>query len=447
MGYVEAIEHLNMLLAHTGQIAQTGGGVAHTGYTRQTGSKPANVDRLNRMNRLLWSVGEPHQAYCVVHVTGTNGKGSSVHMIASLLHAMGLKVGTYTSPHIASVNERIQVNLECVDDTAFGALICEVVELSKFADVSATWFETLTAAAFVHFADVAVDVAVVEVGRLGRFDATNVVDGDVSVITNVGRDHADNKTNWRQYVAHEKAGIIKPESVVVCGDTDTAVRDICRQQVSQSMLERDVHFSVRSSRLAVGGRVYDFETHRKLYKDIYIPLHGEHQGSNASLAICAVEAFFSSELPDNVVEDTMSEIVVPGRFEIAQRQPMVVLDCAHNVDAAHVLLETLQKDFHTSGKRIFVLGMQTGRDIAGFLQALINTSSDDHLIVCTAPTDRAVPAYELAYVAYSADIKAEVSEDAIAGFCLAQELAEHDDVIIIAGSITMVAAIKGYIQN
>ena len=404
------------------------------------------------MNKLLWSVGEPHRAYRVVHVTGTNGKGSSVHMIASLLHAMGLKVGTYTSPHIASVKERIQVNLECVDDTTFGALICEVAEISKFADVSVTWFETLTVAALMHFADVAVDVAVVEVGRLGRFDATNVVDGDVSVITNVGRDHADNKINWRQYVSHEKAGIIKPESVVVCGDTDIAVRDICRQQVSLSMLERDVHFSVCSSRLAVGGRVYNFKTHRRSYKDIYIPLHGEHQGRNASLAICAVEAFFSSELPDDVVEDTMSEIVVPGRFEIVQRQPMVVLDCAHNVDAAYVLLETLQKDFHTSGKRIFVLGMQTGHDIAGFLQALntsqtLNTSSDDHLIVCTAPTDRAVPAHELAYVAYSADIKVEVSEDAVAGFCLAQELAEHDDVIIVAGSITMVAAIKGYTQT
>src|SRR3954470_10240656 len=179
---------------------------------------------LDHMQRLVEVLGDPHRAFPVIHITGTNGKGSVARMVTSLLVESGLSVGTYTSPHLEALNERISWNGEPIDDASLAAAIADVATLEPLSGVTPSWFEIVTAAALAWFAAVAVDVAVVEVGLLGRFDATNVVDADVAVITNVGFDHTDGVGDWRAAIAHEKAGIVKPGSFLVLGETDESLR-------------------------------------------------------------------------------------------------------------------------------------------------------------------------------------------------------------------------------
>ncbi|MCB1040055.1 MAG: hypothetical protein KDA94_11100, partial [Acidimicrobiales bacterium] len=181
---------------------------------------------LDRMRALVGALGDPQHAYPVIHITGTNGKGSVARMVTALLREAGLAVGTYTSPHLEAINERIAYDGEPVGDDELGAAIGAVAAVEELAGVVPSYFEILTAAAFVHFADVAVDVAVVEVGMLGRWDATNVADATVAVLTNVGRDHTDGEGDWRRAIAEEKVGIVGPEATFVCGETDPALHDV-----------------------------------------------------------------------------------------------------------------------------------------------------------------------------------------------------------------------------
>ena len=397
--------------------------------------------RLETMQRLMWSMDEPQKTYPTVHVTGTNGKGSTVRITSQLLQAMGLSVGAYTSPHLVEPTERIEVNTTPIDTSTFGASIGRIAHLADFLDIRPTWFETVTAAALAHFADVAVDVAVVEVGMLGRFDATNVVDGTVAVLTNVGFDHTDGYGDWRRAVAYEKAGIVKSSSVVVCGETNTVVRDIFRAEQSQSVLERDRDFGVTRNLLAVGGRLIDAYTHKARYGDLFVSLHGAHQADNASLALTTAEAFFDAALPTEIVTEVMGGITMPGRFEIVGYHPLVVLDSAHNTDGARSAALILSTDFLTTGQRILVLGMQTGHDLPGVIKAL-DADTAAHLIVCTAPTARGVPAADIATAASSLGVHTEVCEDPVEALHLAKARADHNDVIMATGSFTVVGAIK-----
>lgn len=425
MDYLAALEHLESLINYEARPrAGRLGGLS-----------------LETMEQLMSVLGEPHRAYPVIHVTGTNGKGSTVRMIARLLQSMGLRVGAYTSPHLEEPTERIEVDAVPIATDAFGASVGEIASLADFLSIRATWFETVTAAALSHFADVAVDAAVVEVGMLGRFDATNVVDGAVAVVTNVGLDHSDGIGDWRHAIAHEKAGIIKPSSVVVCGETDTAVRDVFRAEPSQMMFERGLHFGVARERLAVGGRLVDFTTPHGRYEDVLITQHGRHQTDNASLALAAVEAFFDAPLPDDVVTEAMAETTIPGRFEIVGRQPLVVLDGAHNPDGARAAIQTLTSDFAPLRDYILVVGMQSGRDLVDLLEAL-GASNAKRVVACTAPTSRGVPAAELAAAASTVGATAEVCEDPAEALNRAQSLAASDDAIMLTGSFTVVGAAK-----
>jgi dihydrofolate synthase/folylpolyglutamate synthase len=401
---------------------------------------------LQSMQGLASAMGDPQHRYRVIHVTGTNGKGSTVRITARLLQAMGLRVGAYTSPHLVAPTERISVDSEPMDPEAFGAAIGDVARFTDQTQMRTTWFETVTAAALQHFADVAVDVAVIEVGMLGRFDATNVVDSEVAAITNVGRDHTDGVGDWRLAVAHEKAGIVKPGSTVVCGETDPRLRDVFRAEPHAAMLERGSDFGADRQRLAVGGWVADFFTPYGRHTDLLTSLHGRHQLDNASLAVATAEAFFEARLPDDVVDEALASVRVPGRFELVSREPLVVLDGAHNPDGARAAAATLNDDFSPSGRRFLVVGMQSGRDISGVLQGL-EADRAERVVCCTAPTARGIPAPEIAAAAASLGAASEAVDDVGAALDRALELAGAADVVTVTGSFTVIGAAKTALEE
>ncbi len=387
---------------------------------------------LDRMRALVHAMGDPHLAYPVIHVTGTNGKGSTTLMITELLKARGLRVGTYTSPHLERINERIRIDGEPVDDASFAAAVEAVAGLEALVDGPVSHFELLTAAAFGWFAESAVDVAVVEVGLLGRWDATNVVEAAVAVITNIGRDHTDGVGDWRRAIASEKAGIIKPGSTLVLGETAAELRDVFYAEAPEQVFERGVHFGASDNLVAVGGRVVDLRGPYGRYDEVFVALNGEHQADNAAIALAAAEAFFGTAIEDDLVREAFAAVRVPGRFEILHRHPLVVVDAAHNPDGARVATRTLD-DFGSSRRRVLVLGLLQGRDIAEMLESL-EARRADTVIVCEADWPRRIPAEEIAAVASAMDISVEVVRDVGDAVHRALAVAEDEDVVLVTGS-------------
>ncbi len=232
---------------------------------------------------LCSAMGDPQHAQPVIHVTGTNGKGSTVQMISRLLMAQGLTVGTYTSPHLERINERIKRNGEPISDDEFAEQIAGIAAVEGITGVRPTYFEAVTAAAFRWFADVAVDITVIEVGMLGRWDATNIVDAQVAVVTNIALDHTEFAGPALADIAREKAGIIKPGTAAVIGETDPALVEIFRAEGGASTLVRGEAFGTVDNSLAIGGRALDLRTPTTIYSDVFLPLHGAHQGTTPPL--------------------------------------------------------------------------------------------------------------------------------------------------------------------
>jgi dihydrofolate synthase/folylpolyglutamate synthase len=401
---------------------------------------------LARMQQLVGRMGDPQHAYPVIHITGTNGKGSTAHMTTALLRALGLKVGTYTSPHLESITERIAVDGQPVTPETFGRIIADVAAFETLSAEPSSYFELVTAAALAHFAEVAVDVAVVEVGLLGRFDATNVCDARVAVITNIRRDHTDGLPGWRERIAEEKAGIIKPGSTLVLGETSTELRPIFLREPAEQVVERGSHFWCETNKLAVGGRLLDLQGVHGRYEDVFVSLNGEHQGDNTSLAVAAVESFLDRAVPADVVSEALGAVRVPGRFEIVRRNPLVVLDAAHNPDGAMSLSRTLAEGFEHGGRRHLVLGMLRDRDPIAMLEAL-EADRAASLVVCTARSPRAVPAADLAAAARSMGVLAEPIEDPADAVERALSLAGDADTVVVTGSFTVLGAARSVLDT
>lgn len=396
---------------------------------------------LDSMRRLMTALGEPQSDVPVVQITGTNGKGSTAAMISGLLSALGLSVGLYASPHVSSITERLQFNGEPIDPHEFAAVVEILRTVESTLDFTPTWFELMTAAAYRWFADLAVDVAVVEVGMLGRFDATSVVTPVVSVITNVGYDHTDGREGWRRTVAWEKAGIIKPTSVLCLGEVDPELEEVFIAEQPARILRRHDDFDALENVLAVGGRQATLRSPAGLYEDVFISLHGAHQADNAALALAAAETFVGAPLPDEVVEEGLGTLSLPGRFEVLQHNPLVVLDGAHNPDGAETAVATLDEGFSVAGRRVLIVGMMGEKDAAWMLESLAAAEAD--VVICTeADTPRAMPATELAAVARSEELDVEVIPDPVEALDRALSIATEDDVVLGAGSLYVVGALR-----
>ena len=401
---------------------------------------------LDRMRALVGALGDPQHAYPVIHITGTNGKGSVARMVTALLREAGLAVGTYTSPHLEAINERIAYDGEPVGDDELGAAIGAVAAVEELAGVVPSYFEILTAAAFVHFADVAVDVAVVEVGMLGRWDATNVADATVAVLTNVGRDHTDGEGDWRRAIAEEKVGIVKPGSTFVCGEVGDDLRDLLAATEAERTWWRGSDFDCDQHVLALGGRSIELRTPLGTTDDVLLPLHGEHQADNAAVALAAVEAFFDRHLDDDVVRQAFAQLTVPGRFEIVHREPTVVLDAAHNLDGAERAAATLRDEFTMLGTLIVVCGLLRGRDPGDMLEAL-DAREAGFLVACTPDSPRAIPAPEVAAAADALGIVAESVPDVGEAVRRALALAGPDDLVLVTGSLYVVGPARAQLRQ
>ncbi len=390
--------------------------------------------------KLCAAMGDPHLAQPVIHVTGTNGKGSTVQMISRLLMAQGLTVGTYTSPHLERINERIKRNGEPISDDEFAEAIAGVADVELITGVRPTYFEAVTAAAFRHFADVAVDVAVVEVGMLGRWDATNIVQAQVAVVTNIALDHTEFAGPSTVDIAREKAGIIKPGSAAVVGETDPDLVQIFRDEGAATTLVRGDDFETVDNYLAVGGRSLDLRTPTTLYSGVFLPLHGEHQGDNASVALTAVETFFAAPLAEDVVHEAFANVEMPGRFEVMGVQPLAIIDGAHNPPGADVCAEVFFGDFHPDGRRILIVG--TLRDPTEMVAAL-RADEFDVVHACTAPSPRGVPGAVVARAAREIGCDEVYVHDTVEAACeAALRHADADDAILACGSIYVAGAAR-----
>ncbi|MFK7917521.1 MAG: folylpolyglutamate synthase/dihydrofolate synthase family protein [Ilumatobacter sp.] len=391
------------------------------------------------------ALGDPHLSAPVIHVTGTNGKGSTVQMISSLLAAQGLTVGTYTSPHLVSVTERFKRNGESISEEELAEQIQAVAEVAPLVGQDPGYFEILTAAAFRWFADVAVDVMVIEVGLLGKWDATNIVQSQVAVVTNIGMDHNEFAGPSLVDVATEKSGIVKPGSAVIIGETRPELIEIFQGAGGASSFVRGDDFAVTSNALAVNGRLLDLRTPTTVYTDVFLPLNGAHQGDNAALALAAVETFFAAPLPEDVVTEGFAEVAVPARFEILGRQPLVILDGAHNPFGADTCATVFFDDFHPDGRRILVTGML--RDPTEMMSAL-RADEFDIVFVATAPTPRAVAAADIARAAEALGCDHVVAFDDVESACRrALEYADGDDAILVTGSLYAAGAARAVLQR
>ncbi|MBL7497210.1 bifunctional folylpolyglutamate synthase/dihydrofolate synthase [Frankia sp. CNm7] len=409
------------------------------------------IPDLERMRDLVDLLGHPERSFPVVHLTGTNGKTSTARMIDSVLRAFGLRPGRYTSPHLESVTERISLDGQPASAEVFARAFDDVLPYVEIIDgrhpERVTFFELLTAMAFSAFADAPVDVAVVEVGMGGAWDATNVVDGVVQVVTPIALDHRE-LGDTAEEIAAEKAGILRPASLAVLGAQPLGVARVLADRAAElgtTLAREGLEFGVARRNVAVGGQMLTLRGLGGVYDEIFLPLHGEHQAHNAACALAAVEAFLGggAELLDvEAVRAGFAAVSSPGRLEVVRRSPTIVLDGAHNVAGAQALAEALTDSF-AFDVLVGVVGLLSDKDAHGMLSVLEPVL---HSVVITqSSSPRAWPADELAAVAvevFGAD-RVEVAprlDDAIdAAVRLVEEDAElGGGGVIVAGSLTIV---------
>ncbi|PRY36232.1 bifunctional tetrahydrofolate synthase/dihydrofolate synthase [Umezawaea tangerina] len=335
---------------------------------------------LDRIRALTHVLGDPQHAYPVIHITGTNGKTSTSRMVDALLSRVGLRTGRYTSPHLQLATERISVDGEPITPERYVEVYRDIKPFLSMvdgdSDIPMTKFEVLTGMAFAAFADAPVEVAVVEVGLGGGWDATNVADGKVAVITPIGVDHVEYLGPDIEGIAREKAGIIKPGSVAILAEQTNEVARILIERVTEvdAMVARQgMEFGVLDRAVAVGGQVLRLQGLGGVYDEVFLPLHGAHQASNASLALAAVEAFFGAgkdqPLDIDAVREAFASVTSPGRLERVRSAPTVLVDAAHNPHGAGALAAALKEEFGFR-KLIAVVGVMDDKDAAGILAAL-----------------------------------------------------------------------------
>jgi len=421
---------------------------SHVDFERVAPNRAA-VPTLAPIVDTLTLLAEPQHDYPTIHVTGTNGKGTTSTMISALLVATGLRVGTFTSPDLHEVNERIALNGAPVDDEAFVGLLERLSDVESVSGIVLTRFELLTAAALLHFSDEGVDVAVIEVGMGGTWDSTNVIDSDVAVLTNVDLDHTAVLGTTIGEIASDKVGIFRPEGIAILATTNAIVVEIARHRagsIGAALWEFDDSYALEQNELAVGGRAITLRTPYDRYDDVLVSLHGIHQGINAATAIVAAEAFLGRALGDDVVTSTLRTIRMPGRMELLSRSPMIVVDGAHNPAGMRALVAALDGAFHVSGARRCVVGMLQGRDVHDMVEPLVQLGFTE--FHCCAPqSSRAVSAHVVATTIRDLGGVAYEHPSVATALAHARELSSDDDLIVAAGSLYLVAEVRGAVLH
>jgi dihydrofolate synthase/folylpolyglutamate synthase len=359
---------------------------------------------LERISALVDALGSPQLTYPTIHVGGTNGKTTTARMIDSLLFEMGLRTGRFTSPHLESYLERISINGQPIDPKAMIFSYNDIAAYLDFIDskfdTPISFFEAITALAFAAFAEHPIDVGVIEVGMGGEWDATNVVDADVSVIMPIDLDHTEYLGSTIGEIARTKAGIIKEGGYVVLAQQqpEAAVELLKKAaEVGADVAREGLEYVIESRALAVGGQLLTIKTPKDTYEDIFLPLHGKHQASNAAAALVAVEAFFGEqELDYEAVLAGFANVQSPGRCEVLHRDPTIIIDAAHNPHGARALTETIQSEF-TFDEVIGIFAAMGDKDVEGALIELEKVM--DSVIVTKNSSSRSMPVSEVESIA------------------------------------------------
>jgi len=416
-----------------------------------------------RIRELVTLLGDPQSAYRSIHVTGTNGKGSTVRIASAVLEAMGLRTGTYVSPHLHDVRERIMVGLRPIEPEVFAEVHTEVEALARLIDEQGqardgaaahpvTFFELMTAMAFAHLADEAVDVAVIEVGMGGQWDATNVMDADVAVIGEVDLDHSVLGGTPAE-VAGEKVGIIKPGARVVSAAQTPEVAAIVARAAEEAgapltLVGRELVMLGREP--VAGGQRVSVDIRGRRIEDLLLPLRGEHQARNLLLALGAVESLLGpsfATLSDEALQAGVAGARAPGRLEVVREEPTVVVDAAHNPHAAAALAAGLRESFRFRDV-ILVVACLDDKDIDGILVALGDVAS--HVIVTVPPSERAAGLDRMRSAAERVfsprGVHVETADDVAHAVDLAMSITGPADAVLVTGSITTVGAAREYLQ-
>lgn len=414
-----------------------------------------SLDRIRAFTELL---GDPQRSFRSIHLTGTNGKTSTARMVDTLLRTLDLRTGRFTSPHVERMSERISIDGEPLDDEGFVRAFNDVAPYTHLVDAAEpfplSFFETIVGMAYAAFADAPVDVAVVEVGMGGSWDATNVIDADVAVVTPIAVDHASYLGTTAAEIAQEKAGIIKPGSVAVLAQQPAEAAEVLLRraaEVGATVVREGLEFGVVERVPAVGGQSVTLRGLRGQYDELFLPLYGAHQAQNAATALAAVEALLGGDAPlsDEVVREAFAQATSPGRLEIVRRSPTIVLDAAHNPAGAEATAAAIEDSFRFD-PLVGVIGVMGDKDAEGLLAALEPHLS--HVVVTQNSTERAMPADELAETAVEVfgEDRVTVVPRLADAIDLAAGLAEADagdalssGAVLVTGSVVTVGEARG----
>ena len=433
-------------------------------YARMPTRMGPSLDRISRLAELL---DHPERTAPALHLTGTNGKTTTARMVASLLAAFGVGAGVYTSPHLQDVRERVALATRPIAPDEFAQtwayLEPFLAEVDRASEQPVTFYEALTMLAFVWFSELPVDAQVVEVGMGGTWDATNLVHGDVAVINRVSLDHPE-LGDTPAAVATEKAGIIKRGATVVSQAQDDDVLAVIGARAAgldARLLVEGPDFGVERRRQAVGGQVLDLRTPGGIITDVLVPLHGRHQADNAAAALVAVESFLGAhqgawgpgtdapaagrrELDPGTVRAGFAAVTSPGRLEVVSRQPLVLLDGAHNPAGARALAAALLEEFVVD-RRTLVVACLADKDIHGILEGLAPATG--RLVVTTNRSPRAAPAERLRKEAEALGLHAEVAPDVASAVRQAIDGAAETEAVVVTGSLYTVGEARDLLMG
>ena len=419
MDYTEALEYLDRHIA--------------------LGVKPG----LERIEGLLDDMGRPDDGYPVIHVAGTNGKTSTSRFATILLVAHGLSTGTYTSPHLEKIEERLSINGKVATEEEFALAVSDVAAFALLREKGGaeanTYFELTTAAAFALFAERAVNAAVLEVGLGGRLDATNVVDAEVCVLTSIGIEHTEYLGEDVATIAGEKLAIAGPNSILVSGPLPDEALEVAETRARELGIHHRHYgkdFSVLDAERGVGGWLATIAGAEETYEDLFLPLHGRYQLVNLANAVAATEALLGRKLDEEAVRAAVATATVPGRMEVVGTKPLVMLDGAHNADGVSVLADSLEEEYPTTRWQL-VLGVMGDKNVEAMMVSLAPLVDG---VVTTAPaSERSVPPSQLAErIADLVDAPVLVAEEVELAIDMARAEAGPDGAVLIAGSLYLV---------
>ncbi|CAB4604914.1 MAG: dihydrofolate synthase [Actinobacteria bacterium] len=417
---------------------------------------------LDRIKALVDILGAPQDTFRSIHIAGTNGKTSTSRMIDSLLQAFELRTGRFTSPHLESPLERISLNGTPITPTFFNYTYNDIAsyidlidERSDSKGIPLSYFEVMTAIAFAAFADAPIDVAVLEAGMGGEWDATNVVSSDVAVMMPIGLDHQEYLGETIAEIAETKAGIFESGKPVVMAHQEMEAAQVLMRKAAEMEaipLREGLDFGIEKRSLAVGGQLLTIQGIGGTYEEIFLPLHGRHQGSNAAVALVTLEAFLgggSNSLDSDVIREGFANASSPGRLEIMRRNPTVMIDAAHNAHGAIALSQALAEEF-TFDRVIAVVAILGDKDVVKFLNELSKVA--DEIIVTRNSSPRAMPIEDLKRIAVDIFEEGAVSAapSIAAAIQEAVEKASQPNVsigVLVTGSVVTAGAARALLKR